>query len=212
MNIKGLDYNTTREKLVLPEYGREIQKMVDYAVALPNKTDRQRCAETIIAVMDRMLPHNRANVDYKQKLWDHLAIMSGFKLDIDYPYDVSGAAKIASKPQPMSYPMNRIPVRHYGNMVFQLFEKLKTMEPGAARTELTLITAEQMKRDISQWSHGSNSDEKVVSDLARYTDGVIQLDVREMQNARFAIPAKQQNQQQKPQNNERRKGRRRSNH
>ena len=64
--------------------------------------------------MDRMLPHNRANVDYKQKLWDHLAIMSGFKLDIDYPYDVSGAAKIASKPQPMSYPMNRIPVRHYG--------------------------------------------------------------------------------------------------
>ena len=92
------------------------------------------------------------------------------------------------------------------------YEKLKTMEPGAARTELTLITAEQMKRDLSQWSHGSNSDEKVVSDLARYTDGVIQLDVREMQNARFAIPAKQQNQQQKPQNNERRKGRRRSNH
>lgn len=188
MNIKGLDYNTTREKLVLPEYGREIQKMVDYAVALPDRAERQWCAETIVAVMDRMLPHNRANADYKRKLWDHLAIMSGFKLDIDYPFDVSGAARIAAKPQPMKYPMNRIPVRHYGHMVFTLLDKLKVMAPGAERDQLALVTAEQMKRDLVQWNHGSNNDERVLSDMARFTDGAIQLDLRDMQNIRVAAP------------------------
>lgn len=188
MNIEGLDYNTSREQLVLPEYGREIQKMVDYAVALPTKAERQKCAETIVAVMDRMLPHNRASLDYKRKLWDHLAIMSDFKLDIDYPYDVTNAAKISTKPQPMEYPMNRIPVRHYGNMLFKLFAKLKTMEPGQERDALARLAAEQMKRDLAQWSHGSSNDDKVVADLARFTDGAIQLDVRELQNMRFSTP------------------------
>ncbi len=185
MNIQGLDYNTEREKLILPEYGREIQKMVDYAIGLPTKAERQNCAETIVSVMDRMLPHNRDNADYKRKLWDHLAIMSGFKLDIDYPYDVSEAMKIATKPQPMEYPMNRIPVRHYGHLLFEMFEKLKTMEPGTERDELARITASQMKRDLAQWSHGANSDEKVVDDLARFTDGAIQLDIDELQSTRI---------------------------
>ena len=85
MNIEGLDYNTKREKLILPEYGREVQNMVDYAVSLPSKEERQRCAEAIVAIMDRMFPQNRDSADHVQKLWDHLAIMSNFKLDIDYP-------------------------------------------------------------------------------------------------------------------------------
>ena len=91
MNINGLDYNTQRERLILPEYGREIQNMVDYCVALPTKEERQRCAATIVATMDRMVPQNRNNANYKQKLWDHLALMSDFKLDIDWPYDISEA-------------------------------------------------------------------------------------------------------------------------
>ncbi len=188
MNIKGLDYNTEREKLILPEYGREIQKMVDHAMSLPTKAERQRCAETIIAVMDRMLPHNRDNADYKRKLWDHLAIMSDFKLDIDYPFDISEAAKISTKPQPMAYPMNRIPVRHYGHLIFEMFEKLKNMEPGQERDALALTTALQMKRDLMQWSHGASSDEKVVSDIAHFTDGIIQLDIADLQNAKFNAP------------------------
>jgi len=94
MNIEGLDYNTQREKLVLPQYGREIQDMVDYAVSLPTKEERQHCAETIISIMDRMNPLSRGNVDHMDKLWDHLALMSNFKLDIDYPCDVSQALKI----------------------------------------------------------------------------------------------------------------------
>ena len=92
MNINGLDYNTQRERLILPEYGREIQNMVDYCVALPTKEERQRCAATIVATMDRMVRQNRNNANYKQKLWDHLALMSDFKLDIDWPYDISAAA------------------------------------------------------------------------------------------------------------------------
>ncbi len=177
MNIQGLDYNTQREKLILPEYGREVQNMVDYAKGLPTKEMRQRCAEAIVAVMDRMNPQNRNTPDYKQKLWDHLAIMAQFDLDIDYPYDINEARQISTKPQSLSYPAQKIPVKHYGRMLFELFERLKTMPAGAERNELTRQTANQMKRDLAQWSHGSSDNEKVADDLARFTDGVIQLDL-----------------------------------
>ncbi len=176
MNIEGLDYNTQRERLIMPEYGREIQKMVDYAVELPTKEERQQCAETIIGVMQRMFPQNGTPENHNQKLWDHLALMSDFKLDIDYPCDVSQALKITDKPEPMLYPMKDIPVRHYGYMMFEVFEKLKSMPESPERDELARITANQMKRCLYQWSHGSADDEKVISDLARFTDGVIQLD------------------------------------
>lgn len=192
MNIKGLDYNTERERLRLPEYGREIQQMVDHAISLPTKQERQRCADTIIKVMDRMLPHNRSNADYKRKLWDHLAIMSGFKLDIDYPYDVSRANVITQRPDSIPYPMTKIRVRHYGHLLFRSFELLKEMQPGKERDTLARLTAEQMKRNLGQWSHGTNNYEKVVDDLARFTDGVIQLDPHELQNARFNTPQQQQ--------------------
>lgn len=177
MNIAGLDYNTQREKLILPEYGREIQNMVDYAVGLKTKAERQRCAETIVAIMGRMTPQNREATDQKQKLWDHLAIMSDFKLDIDYPFDVSEAKKISTKPEPMSYPMKKIPVKHYGSLIFELFERLKNMPDGPERNELIRQTANQMKRNLMQWSHGSCDDEKVASDLAKFTDGKVQLDL-----------------------------------
>ena len=177
MNIEGLDYNTQREKLILPEYGREIQNMVDYAVGLKTKAERQRCAETIVAIMGRMTPQNREATDQKQKLWDHLAIMSDFKLDIDYPFDVSEAKKISTKPEPMSYPMKKIPVKHYGSLIFELFERLKNMPDGPERNELIRQTANQMKRNLMQWSHGSCDDEKVASDLAKFTDGKVQLDL-----------------------------------
>ena len=177
MNIEGLDYNTQREHLIMPEYGREIQKMVDYAVGLPTKEERQQCAETIIGVMQRMFPQNGTPENHNQKLWDHLALMSNFKLDIDYPCDVSQALKITDKPEPMPYPMKDIPVRHYGYMMSEVFEKLKAMPAGPERDELARITANQMKRCLYQWSHGSADDEKVANDLARFTDGVIQLDL-----------------------------------
>ena len=178
MNKIGLDYNTTREKLVLPEYGREIQQMVDYCVELEDRKERQRCAESIIKIMDRMFPENRGLENHEQKLWDHLAIMSNFQLDIDYPFDVSNAAKIAKKPETVEYPNLRIPVRHYGAMLFEIFEKLKHMEPGKERDEPVKLTANQMHRNLMQWSHGSCDEQKVAADLARFTDGKIKLDLK----------------------------------
>lgn len=178
MNIEGLDYNTQREKLVLPEYGREIQSMVDHAVGIKDRAERQHCAESIIAIMDHMFPDGADAEEHHRKLWDHLAIMSGFKLDIDYPFAVKQAEDIAKRPDPMDYPKTRIPVRHYGSMMFELFDRQKNMEPGKERDELVKLTANQMRRDLAQWSHGSCDEEKVAADLARFTDGKIHLDLK----------------------------------
>lgn len=178
MNITGLDYNTQREKLVLSEYGREIQKMAEHACTLPTKEERQRCAETIIGVMERMVPQNRETPNYKEKLWGHLALMAKGQLDIDWPVNIEELAEIATKPEPLTYPAAKIPVKHYGEMLFKVFEQLKTMEPGEKRDELVRQTANQMKRNLLQWSHGSCDEEKIADDLARYTDGRIQLDLK----------------------------------
>ena len=177
MNIQGLDYNTQREKLLMSEYGREIQKMVDHAVGLPSKEERLKCAKTIIKMMLTKVPQIRSNAGYEQTLWDHLYLMSSGKLDIDWPYDVSSAEKIHSKPAPIPLPQNRIRLRHYGKLVEELLEKLKTMPEGSERDELARQTANQMKRDLLQWGHGSADDEKVADDIARLTDGVIQIDL-----------------------------------
>lgn len=187
MNIEGLDYNTQREKLVLPEYGREVQSMVDYAVALPTKAERQSCANAIIAIMRRMFSQSADAEGFERKLWDHLAMMSNFKLDIDYPFDVTEAQTILSKPEPMTYPMNNIPVRHYGKMMFELFDKLKTMLEGPDRDALVRMVANQMKRDLMVWGHGSSDDEKVASDLAYFTDGKVQLDLDKFKFAKIEV-------------------------
>ena len=177
MNIKGLDYNTHREKLLMPEYGREIQKMVDYAIGLPSKEERQNCANEIIRMMETKVPELRSNADFEQMLWDHLFLMSHKQLDIDWPFDVSEAEKINNKPNAVPLPQESIRLRHYGKLIEELFEKLKEMPAGEERDVLVCYTANQMKRNLLTWGHGSMSDEKVADDLARYTDGIIQLDL-----------------------------------
>ena len=180
MNIKGLDYNTQREKLIMSEYGREVQKMVEHASSLPTKEERQLAAETIIRLMENKNPQLRESSDYEQTLWDHLYLMSHRELDIDWPFDVSEAEKIHSKPQPMKLQKREEHhyQRHYGQLITELFEKLKQMPEGEERDELIRLTANQMKRDLATWGHGSIDDEKVADDLARFTDGVIQLDLK----------------------------------
>lgn len=177
MDIKGLDYNTHREKLLMPEYGREIQKMVDYAIGLPTKQERQSSAYEIIRMMETKVPDLRSNADFEQMLWDHLFMMSHKQLDIDWPFDVSEAEKIHNKPNTIPLPKDSIHLRHYGKLIEELFEKLKEMPAGEERDALVSYTAHQMKRNLLTWGHGSMSDEKVADDLARYTDGIIQLDL-----------------------------------
>ena len=180
MDIKGLDYNTHRDKLLMPEYGREIQKMVDYAVSLTDKSKRQSCAQEIIRMMETKVPELRENADFEQTLWDHLYLMSHKQLDIDWPFDLTAAEKLQDKPNAIPLPQEGMRLRHYGKLLEQLFEKLKTMPEGEERDALAFYTANQMKRNLITWGHGSMSDEKVADDLARYTDGVIQLDLSKL--------------------------------
>lgn len=180
MDIQGLDYNTHRDKLLMPEYGREIQKMVDYAIGLTEKSERQSCAQEIIRMMETKVPELRDNVDFEQTLWDHLYLMSHKQLDIDWPYDVTAAEKLQNKPNTIPLPQESMRMRHYGKLLEQLFERLKSMPEGEERDALVYYTANQMKRNLTTWGHGSISDEKVADDLARYTDGIIQLDLSKM--------------------------------
>lgn len=191
MEIKGLDYNTQREKLVMPEYGREIQKMVELAISLPTKEERMQCAKAIIRQMESKNPQIRDNADYQQTLWDHLFLMSHKQLDIDWPFDVSNAEKIHSKPQPIPIVKEngQTHMRHYGRLIMETFEKLKTMPEGAERDELVRLTANQMKRDLAAWGHGLNDNEKIADDLARFTDGKIQIDLSMFQFGPVGMPA-----------------------
>ena len=177
MDIKGLDYNTQRETLLMPEYGREIQRMIDHAITLPDKEERLRCAKTIVRLMATKVPQIRDNNDFEQTLWDHLYLMSHKQLDIEWPFDISEAEKFHNKPQPMQLPQGDIRLRHYGRLVCELLNKLKEMPEGDERDELIRLTANQMKRDLIQWGHGSMDDEKVADDMARLTDGAVQLDL-----------------------------------
>ena len=192
MNIQGLDYNTQRELLQMPEYGREIQRMIDHAVTLPTKEERLLCAKTIVKLMETKVPQIRENSGYEQTLWDHLYIMSHKQLDIDWPYDISGAEKFHDKPQPMKLPQSNVRLRHYGKLVSELLEKLKDMPECGERDELIRLTANQMKRDLVQWGHGSIDDEKVADDMARMTDGAVQLDLNNFVFERINISEPQQ--------------------
>lgn len=193
MNIEGLDYNTQREKLLMPEYGREIQKMIDHAVSLPDKAERLKCAKTIVRLMESKNPQLHESTDYEQTLWDHLYLMSHQQLDIDWPFDVSEAEKILSKPAPMGLPQGNTHLRHYGHLLEEVFDKLKTMPEGEERDELVRLTANQMKRNLAAWGHGSMDDEKVADDLARFTDGKIQIDLNTFRFDNIPMPAGNEN-------------------
>lgn len=177
MDIEGLDYNTQREKLKLMAYGRDIQQMVAHCVTLPVKADRQRCANTIIEAMKRVAPSQMENKGRVATLWYHLALMSDFKLDIDYPVSIEHEDKMAIKPGKIEYADKRgNTIKHYGRLLMEMLGQLKTMEPGSDRDELAQKTAAQMYRCLTNWGMGTTDKERVVSDMARYTDGVIQLD------------------------------------
>ena len=112
-----MKYNTQQRRLPLPEYGRSVQNMVDHALTIEDRAERQRCANTIVNIMGGMFPHLRDVADFKQKLWDHLAIMADFKLDIDYPVEIVKKESLEIKPQRIPYSQHDIRFRHYGRFV-----------------------------------------------------------------------------------------------
>jgi hypothetical protein len=170
-----MQYNTQREQLIMPEYGRGIQYMVDLAVSLPSKQERQKCAKTIIAIMSRIQPENSDAADYEIRLWNHLAKISRYKLDIDYPVEIVPEQEALEHPKPLPYPMKKIRRRHYGHLVEEALKFAQTLPDGEERTALVGMVANQMKQDLFVWNRDSMDDNLVMQDIRRYSDGRLQL-------------------------------------
>lgn len=170
-----MTYNTQREKLILPEYGRTIQEMVDICMSIEDLKERQQCAESIIEIMQTMNPNVRQQPDYEHKLWDQLAILSNYKLDIDYPFEVVKEEEIAAKPKPLKYPMQRIRYRHYGHLTEAFLKELKEMPESEDRERLTSMIANFMKRSLYNWNRDAMDERKVSADMTAYTDGSVNI-------------------------------------
>ena len=175
-----MEYNTQRKKMELPEYGRSVQNMVDHALTIEDREERQRCANTIVNIMGGMFPHLRDVPDFKHKLWDHLAIMSDFKLDIDYPFEIVKREELEMKPGKIAYPDKAIRYRHYGRFLESMIKKLSEMEEGEEKEALLHMLAVQMKKNLNNWNKEGIEDQKIVDDLREYSNGVINLKVEDL--------------------------------
>ena len=145
-----LTYNSQLKKLALPEYGRNIQQMVDYCCTIQDREERNKCAHSIINTMSNLFPQLNQEADYKHKLWDHLAIMSDFKLDVDYPYEVIKPENLDTKPEPIAYKLENIKMRHYGKIVGQMIERACEYPDGDEKDALIMLIANHMKKLIYQ--------------------------------------------------------------
>ena len=175
-----MEYNTRQKKLPLPEYGRSVQKMVDHALTIENREERQRCAVTIVEIMGSMFPNTRNQPDYEQKLWDHLAIMSDFSLDIDYPFEVIKEEEFHVAPQRVPYQTGEIINRHYGRIVEQMIAHACTLDEGDERDQLVELILVQMKKNYIAWNKDGVDDKKIFDDLRIYTKGAIDIADREI--------------------------------
>ena len=171
-----MDYNSNRKKLVLPEYGRHIQKMVDYACTIEDKEERTRFAKAIIGVMGNLFPHLRDVSDFKHKLWDHLAIMADFKLDIDYPYDPPVPENFQAKPDPILYNQGNMTFKHYGRLVEQMIKEASDMEEGPLKRHLIMLIGSHMKKSLSNWNKDNATDERILNDIQRLSNGKIKIE------------------------------------
>lgn len=175
-NVMDYDYNTSRKNLVLPEYGRHIQKMVDYILDTSDRDERNRLAQALINVMGNLNPHLRDIHDFKHKLWDHLAIMSEFKLDIDYPYDIPIPETFKEKPRIVEYPQSPIQYKHYGKVLQQMIEYACTLPESDERRALVQVIANHMKKSYLTWNRDAVDDKVIVNDMNTLSKGNIKLD------------------------------------
>ena len=204
-----MEYNTQRKKMELPEYGRSVQNMVDHALTIEDREERQCCANTIVNIMGGMFPHLRDVPDFKHKLWDHLAIMSDFKLDIDYPFEIVKPENLEMKPSAIAYPNGNIRYRHYGRFLEGMVQKAAEIEDEDEKKQLIKMLAIQMKKSLGNWNKEGVEDQKIVDDLREYSKGAIDLKVEDLHftdsQRGFNNNQRKQNNQRKLQNNQRRK-------
>jgi hypothetical protein len=181
------DYNTQRKKMALPEYGRNVQKMVDHIKTIEDRDERNRAAKTIIQIMGNLNPHLRDLVDFKHKLWDHLALIANFELDIDSPYPVPEPSKFIEKPKQIPNKQQDIRFLHYGRIIELMIDAACEMADGEEKEYLTTLILNQMKKSYVTWNRSQVSDEVIISDMnflsrgkLKITEGVKILEIREL--------------------------------
>ena len=167
----------------MPEYGRGVQDMIEFAVGIEDREERQRCAEAIFSVMINMQPQLKEQPDLRHRIWDHIAYISGYKLDINYPFQITVLGEAASKPQPLKYPMKKIGQRQYGFLIEESLRQLAEMPEGEERDAMLELVANQMKQSLFTWNRDAMDDAKVAADIERYTKGNVHLDLEDF---RFA--------------------------
>lgn len=171
----NFDYNTTRNTLILPEYGRNVQNMVAYISTLPDREERNRLAQVVIDLMGFLNPHLRDVADFKHKLWDHLYIISDFKIDVDSPYPKPEKETLERAPEPLDYPHHRIRYKHYGKTVEKMIAKARTLQDSDLKNQMVLGIANFMKVAYVTWNKDSVADETIISDLKELSEGTLEL-------------------------------------
>lgn len=187
-----LNYNTNLKQLTLPEYGRNIQRMVDHCLEIEDREERTRCAHTIVRAMGNLFPELRQE-ENRHKLWDHLMIMSGFNLDIDFPCEVIQAADLKTEPDVVPYPQNRFNMRQYGILTRRMVEEAAEMPEGPARDEAVMLLANNMKKQMLAVNPDGVEDAKIFADLAELSAGRIVLNPADTRLCEFKVelpPAK----------------------
>jgi len=175
---QDLEYNTERETLIIPEYGRHIQKMVDYAISIEDPVERNKVAKSIIGVMGNLNPHLRDVTDFQHKLWDQLFIMSRFQLDVDCPFPKLNPEVLSEKPETLSYPKQLTKFRFYGNIIREMIQVALSWEKGPKRDALEVNIATQMKKSFLVWNKDSVEDDVIFNHLFEISDGKIDLKVK----------------------------------
>ena len=169
-----MEYNTKRDHLTIPEYGRHVQKMINHAISITDKEERQKCVEAIIAFMGQMNPHLRDVKEFTHKLWDHLHIMSDFKLEVEAPYPKPEAEKLLEKPDPMAYPGNKIKFSYYGNTIQSMIATAMEME-GAEKEIMSGMIANQMKKSYILFNESSVDNNMIRLHLKQLSNGNLTL-------------------------------------
>lgn len=168
------NYNYLRRPLLIPEYGRHIQEMVDSLLEIEDRNERTRQAKAVIAVMGNLNPHLRDTADIAHKLWDHLFIMSDFRLDVDSPYPLPKREDLQVKPEPLPYPQSYISHKHYGKNIVRMLRRVATEGRGES-SELGNI-ARYMRARSAEYNNEHPNVEVLLNDIHILSDGVIKVD------------------------------------
>ncbi|PKH68078.1 DUF4290 domain-containing protein [Flavobacterium sp. ALD4] len=173
--VHHLEYNAERSHLIIPEYGRHLQKLIEQAIAIEDVEERNKAAKYIIQVMGSLNPHLRDVLDFQHKLWDQLFIMSDFKLDVDSPYPIPSREVLQLRPDVLEYPQNFPKYRYYGNNIKYMIDVANKWDEGDMKNALVKVIANHMKKSYLSWNKDTVKDDVIFEHLYELSDGKLNL-------------------------------------